>query len=136
MTPAFCEVAYTYSFADINGDPVVSVFDSDTQTFTFDYTADLDPLVDPLAEFKDYTMTVTGTAGLVTPQSVTQTFTLKVRNPCFDPVFVSIDQAALPTDTEYILYDQSQAAPFTFSHTAFTVTTTPFQHTLCGALSY
>ena len=45
---------------------MVSVFDSDSRTFTFEYTPDLDPLVDGLALFKDYTVTVTGTTGLVT----------------------------------------------------------------------
>ena len=118
------------------GDPVVSVFDGATQTFTFDYTADLDPLVNPLAEFKVYTVTVTGTAGLVIPESVSQTFELRVMNPCFDPLFVTIDTIPLPTGTEYTLYAQSLLAPFAFTHTAFTVTTFPFQHTLCGALTY
>ena len=49
---------------------------------------------------------------------------------------MTIDIPSLPTGTEYILYDQSQAAPFDFSHTEFTVTTFPFQHALCGALTY
>ena len=74
ISPAICEVIYTYVVSESAGDPVVSVFDGATQTFTFDYTADLDPLVNPLAEFKVYTVTVTGTAGLVIPESVSQTF--------------------------------------------------------------
>ena len=61
---------------------MVSVFDSDSRTFTFEYTPDLDPLVDRLALFKDYTVTVTGTTGLVTSTSISQTFNLRVKNPC------------------------------------------------------
>ena len=66
VKPSACDITYTYSFAESTGDPVVSVFDSDSRTFTFEYTPDLDPLVDRLALFKDYTVTLTGTAGLVT----------------------------------------------------------------------
>ena len=69
--PVTCGITYTYAVSDPAGDPVIFAFDGATQTFTFDYSADLAPLVDPLAQFKDYTITVTGTTGLVTPSSVT-----------------------------------------------------------------
>ena len=82
VDPSVCDIIYTYSFAEATGDPVVSVFDSNSRTFTFEYILDLDPLVDRLALFKDYTVTVTGTAGLVTSASVSQTFNLRVTNPC------------------------------------------------------
>ena len=49
IDPSVCDITYTYSLTEATGDPVVSVFDGATQTFTFDYTADLEPLVDPLA---------------------------------------------------------------------------------------
>ena len=65
VDPSVCDIIYTYSFAEATGEPVISVFDSDSRTFTFEYNPDLDPLVDRLALFKDYTVTVTGTAGLV-----------------------------------------------------------------------
>ena len=82
IDPSFCDITYTYSLAETTGDPVISFFDSDSHTFTFMYTPDLDPLVDRLALFKDYTVTVVGTAGLVTSASVSQTFNLRVKNPC------------------------------------------------------
>ena len=66
IDPSICDITYTYSLAEVTGNPVVSVFDSDSRTFTFEYNPDLDPLFDRLALFKDYTVTVTGTAGLVT----------------------------------------------------------------------
>ena len=65
VDPPACHITYTYSFAEATGVPVVSVFNSDSRAFTFEYTPDLDPLVDRLALFKDYIVTVTGTAGLV-----------------------------------------------------------------------
>ena len=61
VDPPICDITYTYSLAEATGEPVVSV--SDSRTFTFEYITDLDPLVDRLALFKDYTVTVTGTAG-------------------------------------------------------------------------
>ena len=82
VDPSVCDIIYAYSLAEATGKPVVSVFDSDSRTFTFEYNLDLDPLVDRLALFKDYTVTVTGTAGLVTSESVSQTFNLRVTNPC------------------------------------------------------
>ena len=65
VDPTICDITYTYSLVDATGDPVVSVFDSTSRTFTFEYLPDLAPIVDRLALFKDYTVTVTGTAGLV-----------------------------------------------------------------------
>ena len=82
VDPPICDITYTYSLAEATGEPVVSVFDSDSRTFTFEYTPDLDPLVDRLALFKDYTVTVTGTTGLVTSTSISTTFNLRVTNPC------------------------------------------------------
>ena len=64
VDPPFCDIIYTYSLAEATGEPVVSV--SDSRTFKFEYITDLDPLVDRLALFKDYTVSVTGTAGLLT----------------------------------------------------------------------
>ena len=37
---------------------------------------------------------------------------------------------------KYILYDYSLAPYYTFSHTPFTIQTTPFKHSLCGDLTY
>ena len=98
-------------------------FDDVLRTFTFDHTAGLTPLVDPLAAFTDFTITVSGTAGLVTPVTVETTFNLKVLNPCFDPAFVQIDKVRLPAGLEYDLYAFDSSLGFTFVHDAFTVTT-------------
>lgn len=42
----------------------------------------------------------------------------------------------LPINEEYILFDYALAAPYTFTHVPFTVTTYPFQHSFCGGLTY
>ena len=86
-----CTIDYTFDMSDsATGGPVVA-FDAPTRTFTFDYVADLNPLVNTFALFKDYTVTVTGTTGLVTPTSFSSSFNLRLKNPCRDPLFVSID---------------------------------------------
>ena len=107
-------------------------FDSLTRAFTFEHTTDLSPLIDPLSEFIDYTVTVSGTSGLVNPTEVSQSFVLRVKNPCYDPLFVSIDAQPLPVGEQYLLYDFSAALPYSFQHNPFSVVTAPFQHSLCG----
>lgn len=131
-----CIITYTHIVSENATGDLVVTFDASTKTFTFEYLPNLAPLVDPLALFKDYTITVTGTAGDVTPQSVSSTFNLRVKNPCYDPLFVSIDSVPLPVGLEYIIFDYSVAAPYSFSHTPFQVTTLPVQHSLCGGLTY
>ena len=137
VTPSpTCTIDYTFDMSDSAiGGPVVA-FDASTRTFTFDYVADLNPLVNTFALFKDYTVTVTGTTGLVTPTSVSSSFNLRLKNPCHDPLFVSIDTILLPVDLEYILFDFSVTVPYAFSHTPFEVITVPFQHSYCGGLAY
>lgn len=136
VDPTYCAITYTHSIADpTRGDTVVT-FDDVLRTFTFDHTAGLTPLVDPLAAFTDFTITVSGTAGLVTPVTVETTFNLKVLNPCFDSAFVQIDSAPLPIGVEYILFDFAIGAPYTFTHSGFTISTFPFQHSFCGGLTY
>ena len=101
IVPPICDITYTYSFAEATGEPVVLVFESDSRTFTFEYTSDLDPLVDRLALFKDYTVTVTGTAGLVTSASVSQTFNLRVTNPC-PSTTISLNPSPFVDETEIL----------------------------------
>ena len=42
----------------------------------------------------------------------------------------------MPTGLKYSLYDYISAPHYTFSHTAFTIETLPFLHSLCGDLTY
>ena len=59
----------------------------------------MDPLVDRLALFKDYTVTVIGTAGLVTSTSVSQTFNLRVKNPCPSTI-ISLNPSPFVDETD------------------------------------
>lgn len=125
VDPPICTVTYTYTVSDAAGNPVIT-FDDVLRTFTFDHTAGLDPLLDPLVAFKDYTVTVTGTSGDITPLGVDATFELRVRNPCLDPAFVWIDTTPLPAGEQYILFDFDPVAPYAFQHAPFSVSTAPF----------
>ena len=98
----------------------------------------LNPIVNPLNQSKDYTVTVTGTSGFITPGAVIATFNLKVKNPCYDPSYVSITTPPFPAGPfEYTLYFGSLASPIQIvSHSPFSVTTTPIDHTFCGTITY
>lgn len=120
----------------VTGNPVISSYSEATQTFTFKYITNLDPLVNPLAQFKDYTIRVTGTAGDVFTTSVSALFNLKVKNPCFDPLYVSITPGNLPAG-KYTLFDGSLSSPKNVVKSgSYTVVTSPIAHTLCGSVTY
>ena len=61
----------------------------------------MDPLVDRLALFKDYTVTVTGTTGLVTSTSISQTFNLRVKNPCPSTI-ISLNPSPFVDETDFL----------------------------------
>ena len=68
IDPINCVIVYTYVMTETaTGNVVVNSFDGSTRTFKFLYTANLNPLISPLNSFKDYTITVTGTSGDITP---------------------------------------------------------------------
>ena len=81
---------------------------------------------------------MTGTSGLITPGIVLENFNLKVKNPCFDPSYVSITTSPFPVGPfKYTLYFGSLASPIQIvSHSPYSVTTTPIVHTLCGSVTY
>ena len=75
------------------------------------------------SEYLVYMVVITGTAGILNPQSEPASFRLRVYNPCIDPAFVSI---VLPTLTaqSYALYSDSPTGlswvhdPFTLQFTS------------------
>ena len=67
--------------------------DSLVREFTFDYSADLNFCG---VSSRDYTITVTGTAGEVVLTDDSAFFVLTVKNPCIDPDYIVINQAPLP----------------------------------------
>ena len=114
---------YTFTLSDPAGDPVVTL-DSTTQTFSFEHLTDLNPLIDPLNEFMDYTVTVTGTSGLITPVSVTQTFNLRIWNPCHDPLLTPISLSPSPFVDETDILGAVQSAQSWDISTMFSYTST------------
>jgi len=94
------------------GNVVVTSFDGPTRLFKFLYTTNLNPLLNPLNQSKDYKVTVTGTSGLIKPGTVAATFNLKIKNPCYDPSYVKITTQPFPAGPfEYTLYFGSLASP-------------------------
>ena len=65
-------------------------------------------------------------------------FKLRVKNPCYDPAYVSITTSPFPAGPfKYTLYSGFLASPIQImSHSPYIVTTTPIVHTLCGSITY
>ena len=55
-------------------------------------------------------------------------------NPCFNPELVSI-VSTVPDEKRYVILSASEADPYTFTHDAMTIETSPVTHTLCGHLT-
>ena len=132
--PAWCAITYTYTITDVSGDAVL-IFNDDPLVREFSFYYDADLLLCGLAS-TDYTVTVTGTAGNVVETSGSASFLLKLRNPCIDPAYITINQVPLPVGEQYILHDFKVVGGYTFFHDPFDIVTLPFQHDLCGGLTY
>ena len=61
-----------------------------TKTFSFAEATDLSHTLTTSPFKKDYTVTLTGTSGIVTTQTAFKTFVMTVKNPCVDPAYNSI----------------------------------------------
>ena len=77
-----------------------------------------------------------GVAGTVTSVEAKSTFKLIIKNPCIDSEYVSIVSSALPDSLVYVLHSYDQDAKFSFTHDPFSIDYKPFDHDLCGTLSY
>ena len=87
--------------------------------------------------FVDYIVTLTGASGETIIVTSNTFFKLRLLNPCFDPNLVQIKPVALPIGMSYTLYANSPLLPFPIlTHQAWSYTTTPIAHTLCGSIHY
>ena len=86
--------------------------------------------------YKDYTVTMTGTAGNVTPVQGQASFNLRIKNPCIDSSFLTVKTTALPTGLFYILYAYKPSAKYEFIHDAFVIDAGPAALAICGDLTY
>ena len=85
-------------------------------------------------DFTDFTVEMTGTSGYLYPVTDVTSFNLRLKNPCIDPIFVSIQTAPVPAQ-QYILYDLAPTG-LQWVHDPFTLVTVPFQHDYCGDFTY
>jgi len=103
------------------------------RTFKIEYKSSLD-LSGP-SELV-YIVSVKGAAGYGKIVEDTASFSVTIKNPCIDPAFVAIAFApGALRDASYVLFEYPDTG-FTFSHDAFSVVTKPFQHAMCGGLTY
>ena len=84
---------YKWTVNDPSGSKLVS-FDLNTMTFTFGSSDEIDLAGNDAI---DYTITVTGiNIGVTSAASVANTlvrsFVLRVKNPCLDPDFITIEE--------------------------------------------
>ena len=100
-----CEVIYSAKVFDADGNdyPCAGCFDPLTQIFTFHFEADVD-ISGP--DFKQFTVEVTGTSGVLNPMIDTASFALDIKNPCIDPSFVTVSLNDIPNQS-YELFNFS-----------------------------
>ena len=92
----------TYSLSVSPTTTIVS-FDSSTKTFIVSEATDLKHASTTTPFETDYTVTLTGSSGDVTPKTATKTFGLKVKNPCVDATLNSIVNSA-DFSRDYYIY--------------------------------
>ena len=102
-------------------------FEPSTREFTIEY----DKL--NLAKVGTYEIPLTVTAGQVTEIEQVVTFVLNVLNPCLDTTYVWIE-GTTPSEQRYVILQASEFAPYTFTHDALSIKTSPVVHTMCGDL--
>ena len=114
VVPEFCEIEYTYTVSSPSAQLIISSFDGDLREFKFLYSDDLRPSGEPSFEIYelDYSISVTGTTGMDVSKNITGTFSIKIKNPCIDPNFVSIQTVPFATGPFfYTLYFGSLTQP-------------------------
>ena len=94
-TPTYCDPVYSFSVVPADGQLAIN-FDSTPTVRTFTFFNDNNvALAGPTAT--TYSITVTAVLGTAATLTETTTFSLTLKNPCIDPLFVKIDKVALPS---------------------------------------
>ena len=130
--PVWCAITYSYEIVDIAGDAAMT-FDSDAAARQFAFSQNTDLTLSG-ATSNVYTIAVKGEAGNVVKTSDTATFSFTIKNPCIDPTYVTIEKAVLLNQ----IYELHEFDPvgYEFTHDPFVIKTLPFDHSLCGSLTY
>lgn len=84
-SPIWCPVSYSYLFENAQGDILVSLWNDQTRTFTFEYYGGAEPLNgDLLVEYVDYEITLLASTGYTRPIVQKVPLILRARNPCHE----------------------------------------------------
>ena len=105
----------------ITDDSVIAFNDDPTtREFTYHFDQNLDLCG---ADNTVYSILVTGTVNNVVADQVSASasYTLTLKNPCIDNLFLSILPEPLPIGTQYILHDYDPSTKFSFAHSPFTI---------------
>ena len=81
--PAWCDVSYTYQVNSKQGFEMVKSWDSQSRTFSFEYTENFEPFnSDRSLESADFLFTIIAMNDINKEQAAQVTFILQVMNPC------------------------------------------------------
>ena len=134
-SPVQCEHTFTAKTITSDANSLSSVLTFNEANQDWQISQVLDSLIHAGASSTTYTLSVTYNVlaydGSVAT-SETVSFDLKIKNPCLDSEFVTIVTADVP-DTDYRITDPAKTTP---PFPAFTYTTQPGTHQLCGTFTY
>jgi len=136
VIPTFCEVDYSTTKTNLADSTSAVAIQESQLSFDIDYISSLVPAINN----EKQTMTIVATsktkysAAPSSQKTASASFDLRFLNPCIDTNFVAI---AGPADMPNYFYTPETSTVVLYpSVSAFTVTTTPRTHSLCGGLSY
>ena len=132
VSPA-CPVTYSMS---VSAATTIVSFDSSTKTFSISEATDLTQASTTPPFETDYTVTLTGSAGDVTPTTAFKTFGLKVKNPCVD---IALNSIVSPADfsRDYTIYGNQIEIDYSgFSVQLQSICGSDITYTITGLTSY
>jgi hypothetical protein len=117
---------------------LIKSFKPDKRKFKFFKDDGLDPI--NTSKHKKYTITVCGHTGTNEAGKDCADFKLKVKNPCFDPAYVTISTPSIPDWTYNLFHDSIEQKFYDIEEETVTTwrgdPTLPFPHDYCGDVVY
>ena len=92
--PAWCNISYKTVLSDISAQPAIN-FDDDPMERKFSISYKEDLALCGLTS-TDYTVTVIGSSGRDEIKVASASLTLRLKNPCIDSSYVTIEAPTLP----------------------------------------
>lgn len=132
VSPPQCQGRVQYTFASnpslVGAGGNLATFTSQGVELDLYYVGSTD-LAGSSPGYTDYTCTITATIGQVTDS---QTFNLRVKNPCMDPAYLQISNVAIP-DIFYLLASNTGNQ---WNHQPFVIQGGSQVTSICGGLGY